>query len=211
MGPTQPGRGVSRSEAVHHESLVGAARSVVAVRGRADAVHRALDESHVPMVVLDDERRFVEANRAARLLLRLSLHELRRRRIDDMTPVAYGTSFGALWSRLMVEGRVAGPYDAVFEDGSELMMRLLAFANVLPGQHLGVLSPAAWGDEELGSSEESARDARPDSLSAREREVLTLSAEGIPLSEIAGRLAISPATVRTHVAHVYRKLGARNR
>jgi DNA-binding NarL/FixJ family response regulator len=48
-------------------------------------------------------------------------------------------------------------------------------------------------------------------LSEREREVLTLLAEGLRNREIAERLLISEATVKTHVRHVLEKLRFRNR
>jgi DNA-binding NarL/FixJ family response regulator len=43
-------------------------------------------------------------------------------------------------------------------------------------------------------------------LSAREMEILALVAEGCPNKEIASRLSISSATVRTHLMHIYEKL-----
>jgi DNA-binding NarL/FixJ family response regulator len=48
-------------------------------------------------------------------------------------------------------------------------------------------------------------------LSPREREVMALLAEGLKGSQIAERLMISPATVRTHVENVMEKLEARTR
>lgn len=45
-----------------------------------------------------------------------------------------------------------------------------------------------------------------DQLSAREMEILALIAEGCPNKEIASRLGISTATVRTHLMHIYEKL-----
>jgi NarL family two-component system response regulator LiaR len=48
-------------------------------------------------------------------------------------------------------------------------------------------------------------------LSEREREVLALVVEGLTNREIAGRLSISPATVRHHVSSCISKLGAANR
>ena len=56
---------------------------------------------------------------------------------------------------------------------------------------------------------------RPDNLLAclteREIEVLTLVARGLSNGEIADHLVISPATAKTHVAHLLAKLDARDR
>lgn len=48
-------------------------------------------------------------------------------------------------------------------------------------------------------------------LSERQREVLRLMARGASNKEIAKTLALSPATVKTHVAHILGVLGASNR
>jgi DNA-binding CsgD family transcriptional regulator len=48
-------------------------------------------------------------------------------------------------------------------------------------------------------------------LTAREKEVMALSAEGLTSAEIAERLGMSPRTVNQHVDNVAEKLGTRNR
>ena len=48
-------------------------------------------------------------------------------------------------------------------------------------------------------------------LSAREREILVLVAEGMTAPEIAVRLHLSPATIKSHLHHLYEKLGVSER
>jgi DNA-binding NarL/FixJ family response regulator len=50
-----------------------------------------------------------------------------------------------------------------------------------------------------------------DSLTAREREVVTLIASGLSNEEIAGRLYMSTSTAKTHATRAMTKLGARDR
>jgi DNA-binding NarL/FixJ family response regulator len=51
----------------------------------------------------------------------------------------------------------------------------------------------------------------PDGLTARKTEVLVLIAEGLGNQEIARRLHVSTATVKTHINHLFAKTGIKDR
>jgi DNA-binding NarL/FixJ family response regulator len=53
--------------------------------------------------------------------------------------------------------------------------------------------------------------APPDDLTPREAEVLALIAAGLTNAEIAERLVVSAATVKTHVNHIFAKTNVRDR
>lgn len=53
--------------------------------------------------------------------------------------------------------------------------------------------------------------ARSAALTSREREVLALVAQGVPNRGIARELFVSEATVKTHLVHIYAKLGVADR
>lgn len=72
-----------------------------------------------------------------------------------------------------------------------------------------VLSPAVAS--RLVSAVRTPRAPGNEPLSAREREVLALVAKGTSNREIARELFISEATVKTHLTHLYTKLGVKDR
>lgn len=84
-----------------------------------------------------------------------------------------------------------------------------------PGAIVTAIEAAARGESVLGPEltrrvVESMRVRRAE-LSAREVEVLSLVAQGLSNRDIARRLVVSEATVKTHLNHVFAKLGAESR
>ncbi|MGD3104797.1 response regulator transcription factor [Streptomyces sp. YGL11-2] len=67
------------------------------------------------------------------------------------------------------------------------------------------------GERTSGAAPPDAARALRDRLSGREGAVLRLMAAGLTNAEIADRLGVGPATVKTHVAGVLAKLGVRDR
>jgi DNA-binding NarL/FixJ family response regulator len=110
-------------------------------------------------------------------------------------------------------------YDAVRAGASGFLLK-----DVQPTQLVAAICVVAAGDALLAPSvtrrllDRFARSlpdrAPPDSLSSlteREIEVLRLLATGLSNAELAERLFVSEATVKTHVSSVLRKLGVRDR
>jgi DNA-binding NarL/FixJ family response regulator len=80
-----------------------------------------------------------------------------------------------------------------------------------PPRHVDAIVMAPSDDR--GAFDESPGDSMslPEPLTARERDVLALVAEGLPNKAIAAALGISDQTVKFHVAAIIAKLGATNR
>jgi DNA-binding NarL/FixJ family response regulator len=95
--------------------------------------------------------------------------------------------------------------------------------DVQPAQLVDAIRVVAAGDallaptvtrrllETFATSLPAMPDGTLDALSPREREVLTLIAGGLANSEIAERLFLSEATVKSHVSSILRKLSVRDR
>ncbi|MBV9193543.1 MAG: helix-turn-helix transcriptional regulator [Solirubrobacterales bacterium] len=161
--------------------------------------------SLVPMVLADDQRRYVAANAAACLLLRVPEEEVLRLTVDDLTPPESRALVGPLWETFIREGTQHGVYELLAPDGARVRVEYSATANVVPGRHLSILMFPP-GRAERQPSERSAA-----VLTAREREVLGLVAMGQSSGQIAAALGVARSTVESHVRHCLDKLGARNR
>lgn len=130
--------------------------------------------------------------------------------VDDPPRVLILTTFGD--DEYVYSALQAGASGFVLKDAPP---RELVAAVELVASGDALLDPAVT----RGVIEEFVRRAPPrprpgaelDQLTARELEVLKLIAQGRSNAEIAATLVISHPTVKTHVAHVLRKLGVRDR
>jgi len=83
-----------------------------------------------------------------------------------------------------------------------------------PGELVAAVRAAATGESALApavSSRLRASREAADSLTAREAEVLTLVAEGRSNRDIGRTLFLSEATVKSHLVHIFAKLGVGSR
>jgi DNA-binding NarL/FixJ family response regulator len=85
------------------------------------------------------------------------------------------------------------------------------FARTQPGMQQPAPGAAPRGLQSDESRPTFSYDALLRVLTDRELEVLTMVARGMSNAEIAEELSISPATAKTHVAHLLTKLDARDR
>lgn len=181
--------------------------------GSESSLRRAADHSSVPIVLVDGDRGFREANGAARLALRLSIEELRRLRIDDVTAANHMPVLFEDWARLTGAGFATGRHEVSLPDGGCFGVTFHALAGAVPKDafHLVAFVPAEWPDTELIPGVDSPGVDLEGLLTLREREVLSLAANGCTGCLIVKALGISESTVRNHFSHIYAKLGVFDR
>jgi diguanylate cyclase (GGDEF)-like protein/PAS domain S-box-containing protein len=106
----------------------------------ADAGFRAIFELALdPMLVADDQARYVDANPAACAFFALSREELCTRRVVDFAPAEAKAEFDAVWQAFLGAGNQRGEYVLELPDGRSCHIEFSATANVLPGQHLSII------------------------------------------------------------------------
>jgi DNA-binding CsgD family transcriptional regulator len=159
------------------------------------------------MVIADNERRYVAANPAACLLLRLPEREVCKRSIDDLTPPENRSQIEPMWEAFLLEGTQRGTFELLMPDGPRLQVEYSATADVEPGRHLSILMFPVGEPERHPHHRASSRPV----LTPRERQVLTMVAMGMGSAWIASALSVSTSTVESHVRHCLDKLQARNR
>jgi DNA-binding CsgD family transcriptional regulator len=112
----------------------------------------------------------------------------------------------------------AGIYQTILDEGPRVGDLLTAFQeNAERRGNSGKLMPyvatliAGWRLRYQSQVEPAPRSATAEALSAREGDILKLIAQGLSNKEIARTLTITPETVKSHVKHIFIKMGVEKR
>ncbi len=165
-----------------------------------DEVEQAVIECRPDIVLMDVRMKRLDGISATKSL----------ETIENPPPVAMLTTFGedeVLWNAL-----AAGAAGFVLKDAST--------NDLIRATHV-IAAGGAWLDPAVTDKviqyyrqqhpEPATRNSQVESLTTRERQVLVLLAEGMLNQEIANKLCVSETTVKTHISHIFSKLGARDR
>lgn len=181
------------------------------------------DFSSLALLVVDDDSNCLLASPDACRILGMNREQILATSLVDLLAESERRRFTQVWHAFRDHGGHAGPFE-VDKTGAGIDVRVTV--DVLPSRHLVVLSPTSErAGRALRVDPERRRDQpsletlakppikrRPGHVpSERERQILSMVATGATDEEIAKRLELSPATVRTHVRNAKTKLGAQTR
>jgi DNA-binding CsgD family transcriptional regulator len=180
----------------------------------------AFGRSRHPMLIADNQRRWVTGNAAACDLFGIAWDDVPWHSMDDFTPPSARKRLEEQWRTFLTTGTAEGWYELYVPDRGAVPVEFSATANVLPARHLSVFIPpdqASTGQAESALAREAAwspvvaKGSGRMELTEREREVMTLVASGLQSGDVAERLFVSPETVKSHVQNAMAKLGVHTR
>lgn len=212
---------VAASESLDGEFLFAARtfdmlRAIGSAPNVESARHTALEHAvgaDVVVVVQNDElTRLSESSveRGVEALADIGLPVLMLTSFGDERPEDYG--FASSWLRRHVRGVIS--CDATQTEIAAAIRAVRAGLIVVEPRVSEALQQAALRKRPPARTSESAIARSSDNappLSAREREVLALLAEGLATKNIAHQLGISAHTVKAHVESIFAKFGATTR
>jgi diguanylate cyclase (GGDEF)-like protein/PAS domain S-box-containing protein len=106
----------------------------------SDVGFRAIFEGALdPMLLADDDARYVDANPAACAFFGLCHAELCTLGVVDFTPEDARAEFSAVWNLFLHEEKQRGEYALQMLDGRICEIEFSATANVWPGRHLSII------------------------------------------------------------------------
>ncbi len=138
--------------------------------------------------------------------------EIVRRLRATGSPVKILVLTGRTDERTVFESMRAG-VDGYLEKTSGVRFIAQALLRVAAGERLFSHEQEHAAVQVLGRHARRAREVSGirSTVTDRELEILEYASYGLTMKQIATRLGLSPKTVETHVAKLYRKLGVRNR
>ncbi len=182
----------------------------LADQGLPELFKAAFTQSKNAMALVDERRRLIDANGAYIVLLGYQRQAIIGRPIYRY--VAGGPLLSPVaWRRALAAGRFSGDAQLLCAHGGRAAVQWAATTEIVTGRRLTLvvaLSVSRWG---ASFRRTIPRRRPPASLTRREQEIARLVAMGETGPEIADRLQISHATVRTHVRNAMEKTGARSR
>lgn len=194
------------SVAPERERLRGGGQEAADARAPVWLDHRLRvirDAAFEALLVVDDDRRYLRVNVAATRVLGAPAEEILGRRLEHFTPSERWPLLERLWSQFQQRGKLEGAYEVLRGNGSRQPIVFRAHWQLAPGEHL------------IAAIEVPFRPPQPTHearlVTERERQILGLVADGLSNAEIAHRLTLSPATVKTHLQNIYTKLGISDR
>jgi DNA-binding NarL/FixJ family response regulator len=165
---------------------------VVGECGRGDEAARLVEETHPELVILSlDTTGEMEGLEACRRL----------KALPEAPYVLVQTAFN--YTKDLLSCLLAGA-DSCLHKHAGCEELLDAVRRTASGERILRLGESFSGEPHLSA-------AGADRLTPREREVVALVAERHTTAVIAGRLHISPQTVKNHLRSAYRKLGIQSR
>jgi two-component system response regulator NreC len=168
--------------------------AVVAEAGDARTAYRLADETQPDLVIIDVALPGEDGIAATR--------ELRRRLPEVRVLMLSSFSRDDLVVNALDAGAVG--YALKNQDTAELRRAIDQVAR--GGTYLAPIINASAIDEQLRLKRRGGATGPVDRLSPREREIFDLQLRGFSNEQIARELFISPKTVETHRAHIFRKL-----
>jgi PAS domain S-box-containing protein len=166
------------------------------------------ERSSVAMSLLGRDRTLLDVNEAMARLFETDRDELIGMNYMDFIPEEDHPGAYATWEALNEAGQWLGHRRALTTTGAVIEMNYSIVTVDVPGHGPAflIVTLAAHGEEDDPPAPQP-----KDSLTPREREVVTLVALGHTGAEIAGQLGLSPETVRSHVRNAMAKTGSHTR